>query len=267
MKKYYSILIHSVFASMAALLLPSCESPGGAVAGGPGNASGLRYRPQSSAEAHTAGKPMSRPGLATKAGETGWSQVEDGFFHRKATGQPDAVGSFHYNDEAGARAMMGALGGAHEHGGLFKVAGGRLRAGLSCGGGECAYLETGDHRVVMGKAGSSYGIRLKNCTRKRLEVVVSVDGLDVLDAQTASVKKDGYILEPGQEYTISGFRVNNRSVKQFLFGSVGESEAAKKGQARNVGVIGLAVYEEDEAAAKAARLKEALVRANAEAFH
>jgi len=48
--------------------------------------------------------------------------------------------------------------------------------------------------------------------------------------------------------------------------SVSESLAAKQCVARNDGVIGVAVYEEDEVAVKSARLKEALIRADAKPF-
>ena len=254
-------LLNMLLAAALVILLSSCEDIGGyagkVAATGPAASSRSESSPAES-----------RPGLATKTGWTNFSQVQNAAFYRKASGAPDAVDTFHYNDETGAQSMMDALGGGHEHGGLFVAAGGRLRAGL-VDASEDAYrhIEAGGERTVMGRAGEAYGIRLKNRTHKRIEVVVSVDGLDVMDGQAATARKHGYILESGQEFTIRGFRINNRSVKQFVFGSVGESVAAKKGQARNVGVIGLAVYEEDEAAAKAARLRDALVRGNAEAFH
>ena len=44
------------------------------------------------------------------------------------------------------------------------------------------------------------------------------------------------------------------------------SKAAAKGAAGNVGVIGLAVFEEDEARVKAELRKEQLARENANAF-
>ncbi len=259
------------------LLLNSCTSSrSGTVNSGPGLMSGsaarssyrsdMRYVPSSPAEAEVAKREETRPGLATTAGDDRYSTVESGFFHRKISNQPDVIDSFHYNDEIGAKTMADALGGGRKHSGLFSAAGNRLRAGLSSYGDEYPYFEGGGQRIVVGNAGCSYGIRVKNITKKRLEIVASVDGLDVLDGKAASSIKPGYVIEAGQEYVISGFRKNNNQVRQFNFGSVGKSEATKQGQARNVGVIGLAVYEEDEAAAKAARLSEAMKRAGASAF-
>ena len=177
--------------------------------------------------------------------------------------------AFHYNDEVGARAILGVFGKPAVHHGLFPVAGGRLKIGLvrSYSGSAFDWMEAGGNRVVIGQQGAPYGIRVKNVSSARLEIVLSVDGLGVRDGKTASVKRRGYVLEPGEEDTIRGFRTDDQSVRQFVFGTVANSEAAKKGQARDVGVIGVAVYEEDAVAAKAARLEEALRRAGAQAFH
>jgi hypothetical protein len=207
-----------------------------------------------------------RPGLATVAGNETWAPVQSGWFHRKSSGVPDAVDSFHYNDETGAKAMMEPLGGGSRHGGLFAAAGDRMKIGLVSGGNELPRLERRGQIVVMGVPGQYFDIQIKNTTKHRVEAIVSVDGLDVLDGQAASIRKPGYVLEVGQEYTIQGFRMNRDRVKQFVFGAVSDSEAAKKGQARNVGVVGLAVYEEDEVAAKAEQFAEAFKRTGASAF-
>jgi hypothetical protein len=276
------IILRSLFALATVLftmlLMNSCASPNaGSINSASGSFAGrsrdaseyIPLAPSSASDVARSQRNESRSGLATTAGHDQYSSVQSGFFHRKAPNQPDAVDSFHYNDEIGAKTMTDALGGGRLHSGLFSTAGNRLRAGLSnCNynSDDYPYIESNGHRIVVGKAGSAYGIHVKNNTKKRLEIVASVDGLDVLDGKAASSTKKGYVIEAGQEYVINGFRKNNSQVRQFLFGSVSDSEAAKQGQARNVGVIGLAVYEEDEAAAKAARLSEALQRAGASAF-
>ena len=164
--------------------------------------------------------------------------------------------------------MADALGGGTRRFGAFEAAHGLIRVGLGGNDGPRYWprLEAKGRRIVVGEPGRSYSIVLKNETKQRLEVVASVDGLDVMDGGTASVKKRGYVLDPRAELSIDGFRDSPHNVKTFIFGSVGESEAAKKGSARNVGVIGLAVYEEDVAAATAAQLAEAQKRGGASAF-
>lgn len=209
-----------------------------------------------------------RPGLATQAGDERWDKLTQTTFYRKTSGAPDAVDSFNYNDEAGAKAMAEALGSSRLKSGTFEAAGGRLEVALCqlYSNTPLERYEATGRRIVIGRDGTSYKILLKNPTRHHLEVVASVDGLDVMDGKTASTRKRGYILPAKSEIVISGFRISQEHVREFVFGSVENSAAAKAGTPRNVGVIGLAVYEEDEAQAKLARLVEARKRGAASAF-
>jgi hypothetical protein len=209
-----------------------------------------------------------RQGLATQAGYEVFSPLTASSFYRKATGLPDAVDSFHYNNETGAKAMADALGGGSKKRGRFAMAGGRLEVALQRGNyaGPLPRYEARDKKIVVGEPGRPYVILMENKTKHPLEVVASVDSLDVMDGRTASVKKRGYIIPPKGELTIEGFRVDARRVKRFEFGSVEGSAAAQAGVARNVGVIGLAVYEEDGAQAQLARLVESQKRSAANPF-
>jgi hypothetical protein len=71
-----------------------------------------------------------------------------------------------------------------------------------------------------------------------------VDGRDVLDGQPSAWEKRGYIVAPYGEVVIDGFRLNEDSVAAFRFSSVKRSYAARMGDARDVGVIGVAVFTE-----------------------
>ena len=76
-----------------------------------------------------------------------------------------------------------------------------------------------------------------------LEIVASVDGLDVMDGKTASFSKRGYLIDPGATLEIDGFRTSTDSVAAFKFSSVANSYAnLRHGDTRNVGVIGIAVF-------------------------
>jgi hypothetical protein len=97
---------------------------------------------------------------------------------------------------------------------------------------------------VLGEAGQRYTVRVRNGSPQRIEVVVSVDGRDVVDGRPASWDRRGYLVEPYGETTIDGYRLNQASVAAFRFGSVSQSYAAKTGDARDVGVIGVAVFPE-----------------------
>lgn len=98
---------------------------------------------------------------------------------------------------------------------------------------------------VEGRKGERYVLRLVNRTDRRVEVVATVDGLDVVDGKPGDfVRKRGYVLAPWQTYDIDGFRLDMGRVAAFRFSSVNGSYAARTGNARNVGVIGVAFFEE-----------------------
>ncbi len=97
---------------------------------------------------------------------------------------------------------------------------------------------------VLGQVGQRYGIRVSNPTPLRVEAVISVDGLDVIDGETANTEKRGYVIAPGGSITVDGFRVSSSHIAAFRFSSVNDSYAGRKGVARNVGAIGVAIFSE-----------------------
>ncbi len=239
-----------------------------------GASSESSYAPSSPASSGTTwNRPKSfgladRPGLGTTLGSEYYDRSSSTQFYRRSPSTPDGMGSFHYNDSEGAKAMAELMGTSFKHRGSFKLAGGRVRASLETWGDGLPWYESGGKIFVIGEAGHNYSIVLENTTRERVEVVVSVDGLDVLSGSAASMSKRGYVIPKGGRVSIDGMKVGS-SMRRFEFGSVKDSQAAKSGGekgARNVGVIGVAVYVEDSAAAKLARIKEGLARDDARAF-
>jgi hypothetical protein len=97
---------------------------------------------------------------------------------------------------------------------------------------------------VQGNDDERYTIRVTNPTGNRVEAVVSVDGLDVVDGEGGDLKKRGYIVPAYGEVRIEGFRTSLADVATFRFSSVDNSYAGKKGKSRNVGVIAVAIFEE-----------------------
>jgi hypothetical protein len=102
----------------------------------------------------------------------------------------------------------------------------------------------GVRRFVLGQAGERYRVKIVNPTPARIEAVVSVDGLDAIDGRPADLSKRGYIIPAYGETTVDGWRTSLATVAAFRFSSVGESYAGRKGQARNVGVVGVAFFRE-----------------------
>jgi hypothetical protein len=101
-----------------------------------------------------------------------------------------------------------------------------------------------DRFYVQGNLNERYTIRVTNPTARRVEAVVTVDGLDVVDGEAGDLRKRGYIVPAYGETRIEGFRTSLADVATFRFSSVDGSYAGRKGKARNVGVIAVAIFEE-----------------------
>ncbi len=102
----------------------------------------------------------------------------------------------------------------------------------------------GDRFYVEGNSTERYIIRVTNPTANRVEAVVTVDGLDVIDGEDGALTKRGYVVPAYGEVRIEGFRTSQDDVATFRFSSVSGSYAGRQGKARNVGVIAAAIFEE-----------------------
>lgn len=225
--------------------------PGGWFNAPPAPAASAAPMPESSWGADSAGQTAraeqeSRPGLGTEWGESRNSRITSTPFVRADSSSPFATASMFYNDASGARAMANAAGTAVATSGAFSMSGGIVSMGLRDENGHfLSGFVSGGKNFVVGDAGSRYTIVLRNRSQLRFEVVLSVDGLDVLDGKDASFSKRGYILDPHGELEVDGFRQSTDQVAAFRFGSVSGSYANQKhGETRNVGVVGVAVFHE-----------------------
>ena len=109
-------------------------------------------------------------------------------------------------------------------------------------------LRTVEHHgttFVAGDTGERYAIRVHNNSADRIEVVVSVDGRDVVSGELGDfTTQRGYVVQPFDSVVIDGFRTSLQDVAAFRFSSVGESFAGRMGNGHNAGVIGVAVFRE-----------------------
>ncbi len=190
-------------------------------------------------------EPQPRAGLGTEWGETRTSRISSSPFSRADARHPFATAALFYNDQEGARAMAASTGFRRTSQGGVDV-GGVVTARLKGEDGRfLTGFEASNKDFVVGMAGDRYSIVLQSHAPARLEVVVSVDGLDVIDGRAASFTKRGYLLDPHGSIEIDGFRQSMETVAAFRFGAVEDSYAEKKtGESRNVGVIGVAVFHE-----------------------
>src|SRR6185312_16409584 len=97
---------------------------------------------------------------------------------------------------------------------------------------------------VAGDPGTRYGLRFTNRTGQRLLAVASVDGVNIITGETANYNERGYVLSPWETIDVNGWRKSETTIADFQFAPLSDSYAARTGRPGDVGVIGMAVFEE-----------------------
>lgn len=128
-------------------------------------------------------------------------------------------------------------------------------------------------QYVVGQPGNEYAIRIRNTTGGRVLAVVSVDGVNAVTGETAAPDQSGYVIEPGGYVNIQGWRKDLERTAAFYFSDPGDAYASRTGRPDHLGVIGVALFREQEnrwlysqeqdAAAPATRAESSAGRAKA----
>jgi len=109
----------------------------------------------------------------------------------------------------------------------------------------CTEYNRDRNTYIEGRKGSTYNIRVINNNYFRVGVVVSVDGLNVIDGKLASDKSQQYLIGRYQTIIIKGFRISDKEVRRFEFSSKESSYSNKTGNGvDNSGVIGVVAFQE-----------------------
>ena len=215
---------------------------------------------------YNAPAPSERPGLATGWGNEKNSPISGRSFVR-ASSKPAGTDAIYYNNPEGIKAMTGRMTRVE---GMQTAAGSLVEWGIKGGIGFLPTYKEGwgyGRRLVSGEKNSTYSIVVRNRSKSTLEIVASVDGLDVKDGKTASFTKRGYLVDPGKSLEIDGFRTSYDSVAQFKFSSVSNSYAnLRHGDTRNVGVVGIAVFTQKGVDPWTWMPQEVKIRDNAQPF-
>ncbi|MFY9314337.1 MAG: hypothetical protein WAO95_02110, partial [Burkholderiales bacterium] len=95
---------------------------------------------------------------------------------------------------------------------------------------------------VIGRPGNEYQLNVRNRQGEDLLAVLSVDGVNVITGQTATVQQSGYVLAPGRGLEVKGWRKDLARTAAFYFTSLADSYAARTGRPDNVGAIGVALF-------------------------
>ncbi|MEO7242289.1 MAG: hypothetical protein ABIW85_05205 [Variovorax sp.] len=167
---------------------------------------------------------------------------------RLAPLQPDDVSAVGYTDNAN---ISGSLTRDLQRELKLALAGGDVEWSVrDASGHTIPFVRTrglGDPYRIPAHAGAPFTLVFRNLRNIPYEVVATVDGRDVLTGLVGSVQQRGYVLGPLETLEIAGYR-NDRSAATvsapFQFRLHGPLLAAEieTGAARNVGVIGVALY-------------------------
>lgn len=98
---------------------------------------------------------------------------------------------------------------------------------------------------VAGRPGANYAVRIRNLQDRRIMGVISVDGINAINGKRASARaENGYVLDAGDSYDVTGWRKSNDNVAAFYFSQSDMSYASRTGRPQGVGVIGVALFRE-----------------------
>jgi hypothetical protein len=99
---------------------------------------------------------------------------------------------------------------------------------------------------VAGEKDQRYQVRVRNSTGRRLLVVVTVDGRNVNSGKKGDWNDSGHVLEPHAQWVFTGWRQSDDKVAAFRLGQKDDAYSSQMGSPENVGVIGVAVFEEKQ---------------------
>jgi hypothetical protein len=106
------------------------------------------------------------------------------------------------------------------------------------------YLHNGDF-FVEGREGSPFELQVTNRNGFNVEVILSVDGLSILDGEAAGPESNGYFIGRGDTVVIPGWKLNQEAVAAFVFSGKNKSYAAQTtNSTNNNGIIGAMVFAE-----------------------
>lgn len=189
------------------------------------------------------------PSLGTSYGERLTSHVTETVFVRRDEHRPSARLELGYDDPAGAFAPYPAW--SPDLPTTIASAGQRgLSVTLVDERGQPLPATRSPHRgllTAVGAVNQRYELVIHNDTAERYEVVISVDGIDVIDGTDASYEHDGYVIDPHDSLSVAGWRTDYHGVAAFRFADVPDSYGGQTGRPHNVGVIGVAFFDERSA--------------------
>jgi hypothetical protein len=95
---------------------------------------------------------------------------------------------------------------------------------------------------IVGKPGNEYQLSVRSRQGEEVLAVMSVDGVNVVTGETATLQQSGYVLSPWRALEVKGWRKNLERTAAFYFTPLPDFYAARTGRPDNVGAIGVALF-------------------------
>ena len=101
-----------------------------------------------------------------------------------------------------------------------------------------------DKTYIEGKKKTEFSLRIKNNGSTKIVAILSVDGLSAMNGKIASFNSGGYVINGYDSMIIDGWRKSDKEVARFYFSDPEDSYSQHKGDGNNLGIIGVAVFQE-----------------------
>ena len=99
---------------------------------------------------------------------------------------------------------------------------------------------------IAGRPGNRYAVVLANRYARRTLNVLTIDGVNAVSGETGAWNQRGYVLDPYGNIQVAGWRTSMEQVAAFEFTTLANSYATRTGRPGNLGVIGVAIFNEKQ---------------------
>jgi hypothetical protein len=117
-----------------------------------------------------------------------------------------------------------------------------VRVAILKSGAATVVYRDGSYRWIEGRRGERFAFRITNDNAYPVGVILSADGQSLTADGRARSEHPAYLIYPYQSITIGIWREDLRGGRELIFTDVDRSLASRKGDRRNIGVLGVLIW-------------------------